>query len=189
MQISELRRELAPLCLMAEGTLRNLQQELYGVPELRAAGLKGRAGDVGDRGLLATTSSSALLLLTAMLGKDRNTIGERVLRLWKARSMTLPGHALDRCKALGPLLTLLLTRADIRARVDFLEVNHAVPDFLVMFKDGARLFYAPYKTPAQWKRRIDAIPTLSSKSTLPAAALDKIAALIASGKAAEKNPE
>jgi hypothetical protein len=187
MRLSERRSELAPLLGTTDQALYQRQKQLYNVPVLRAAGMVGHRGP--DAGPEASSVTVAILILAAMAGESRTTIGQRTGRLWQAPCMTPPGHALDQYTTLGPLLTLLLERADIRSQLDYLEVNHAIPDFLVMFKDGSRLFYAPYSSSTEWKRRTDAVPPLSRKSTLWAATLDKVAALIAADEAAEKNAQ
>jgi hypothetical protein len=182
MQISELRRELAPLCLMTEQSLRHLQTGLYGVAEFRATGLKGRAGDIGNRGLLATNSSSALVILAGMCGKDRETIGARVLKLWEARPISRTGNLLERNRTLGACLTMILARADVREHVNYIELDRDVPDMTVVLdKGGSRVVFSPLK-PKQWTRRMEAIfarGTVSDVRRLPRTAFDKVAALIA----------
>jgi hypothetical protein len=188
MQMSELRREVAPLVGLTDGTLRILQQGLYGVAEFQAAGLKGRAGDVGDRGLLVTNSSSALVILAGMLGKDRETIGARVLQLWQAQSISRTGNPLERCKTLGAALTRFLARADVREHLDYIELDRDIPDMTVVLDKGSRVVFSPLK-PKQWTRRMEAMfarGTVTDVRRLPRTTFDKVAALIAADQEAER---
>ena len=190
MQISEVRREIASNFGMTEGSLRNLQQGLYGVAEFQATGLKGRAGDIGDRGLLATNSSSALLILAGMCGKDRETIGARVLELWKARPISRTGNLLERNSTLGACLTMILARAAVREHVNYIELDRDIPDMTVVLdRGGSRVVFSPLK-PKQWSQRMEAIfarGTVSDVRRLPRTAFDKVAALISADLEAEKN--
>jgi hypothetical protein len=185
MQLAQLRAEIAPLFGMSDDTLRIRQQSLYREPALREVGMTGRRTELRDRALTATAATSALLVLTAMLGKTRETtIGPAVVRLWKARCVTPTGNPLERCETLGALLTLLLQGADVRARLSYFELDQDIPHFTFVFNRGSRLVYAPF-TPDQWKRQFDAAfaaGELAHISRLPTATLDKVAALIAAGE-------
>lgn len=161
MQISGLRREIAPVFEMTPESFRQLQRR---VPDL-----------MPDK--LATNASSALLILVGMLGGDRETIGDRAARMWRARCVR-PFDDVPSPRTLGLALTLLLQRAELRADLDYLELNHDIPDFLLMFKNQSRLFYAPYSA-ANWQRRVDTVTTLTRTSKLRVTTLDKVAALIA----------
>jgi hypothetical protein len=185
MQLSSLRAEIAALFLTTDVALYERQKQLRAVPALRDAGMIGHGGR--DAGPPATPATAAILMLAAMLGQNRHTIGERTGRMWQARCVR-PFDDMPTPKTLGALLTLLLQRADLRADLDYLELNHNIPDFLLMFKNQSRLFYAPYKRD-EWKRRVDRVAALTHISKLPATALDKIAVLIATDRAADKNPQ
>jgi hypothetical protein len=216
MQLSTLRAEIAPLFDTSDVALYERQKHLRAVPVLRNAGLAGHSGR--DCGPPATAATAAILLLAAMLGQNRYTIGERTGRLWEARCVTPTGNPVERCKTAGALLTLLLQRADIRARLIFCELDHDIPHLKFVFGDPAILtsdrpmslvewqqhidgavaagvlaatFYAPFRA-VEWKRRFDAAFTagkMAHISRLPASTLDKVAALIAADQEAERNPQ
>ncbi len=208
MQLAQLRAEIAPLFGVSDDVLRVRQQMLYREPELRKLGMTGRRTALRDRALVATAASSALLIVAAMLGKNRETIGSAVVSMWRARCVTPTGNPLEECRTVGALLTLLLQRADVRGRLVFFELDHDIPHLSLVFGDHAimvsdrplsvgewqrridsaveagtlsRTFYAPYR-PEVWKRRVDAAfaaGEVAHISRLPAGTLDKVAALIA----------
>jgi hypothetical protein len=205
MQLAQLRREIASLFDTTDDGLRVKQQMLYRVPKLRDAGMKGRAGAKGDSGLIATHSASALLMLTAMLGYNRDKIVPAVTRLWESGCVTPTGNPIEGAETLGAVLTLLLQRSDVRGRLIHFELDRDIPhvsfvfggrdilyeahapddwqpriDRAVAAGELARTFYAPY-SPAEWKRRVDRAfraGQMAHISRLPATTFDKVAALI-----------
>lgn len=184
MQLAQLRAEIAPLFGMTEDNLRVRQQSLYREPALRKLGMTGRGTELRDRALTATAASSALLMLTAMLGMTRETIGPAVVRLWEAPPVTRSGNPVERCALLGAALTLLLQRPDVRSRLADIavELNHDVPDLTLVWNRGSRVTFAPFDGPRAWRRRILEIAEtgrLDRVSRLPRTTFDKVAALIA----------
>lgn len=181
MRISEVRRELAPLVNMTEDNLRVRTDALYKQSQLHAI-LPGRRAVGSDReGLLATAGATALVTLTAMLGKTRETIGPEVVRLWEATCAT--GNPLEKCETAGALLITLLKDSRVRRRLKYFEVDHDIPHLAFEFKRGLRLVYSPY-APGEWQRRMDdaeARGDLAHISRLPTATLDKVARLIEEG--------
>jgi hypothetical protein len=210
MQLAGVRAEIASASGIRDDTLRVRQQMLYRVPKFRAAGMTGRTG-VGDSGLRATPSASALLVLTAMLGYSRDKIVPAVVQMWEARCVTPTGNPIEKCKTLGAALTLLLERADVRGRLIYFELDRDIPQFSFVFGPSdilhewlpsdewqhriergvaagelSRTFYAPY-SPIEWKRRVDhafRAGKMAHISRLPTATLDKVAALIEQDDAA-----
>ena len=83
--VSELARTVGPLCDMTPDALRLRPQRLYAVPELVKLGMIGRHTAHTDSAFAANATTAGMLTLTAMLAGPPKTIGERVLRLWRAR--------------------------------------------------------------------------------------------------------
>jgi hypothetical protein len=180
MQLAELRARIAPLFGMTDDNLRLRQQSLYREPALRSEGMTGRGTELRDRAHTATAVTSALLVLTGLLGKTRETIGRAVVEMWLAPPVTKTGNPLERCELAGAALGLLLQRADIRKRLSDVELNHDVPQLLLRFDRGSEVVYAPY-APEEWKRRVEDIKRegkMTRVSHIPVAALDKVAELI-----------
>lgn len=207
MQLAQLRAEIAPLFGVSDDLLRIRQQSLYREPPLRKLGMTGRGTELRDRANTATIASGALLLLAAMFGGTKESIGPTVAKLWQSRLVTKTGNPLENCKTAGTLLTLLLKRADIRDRLLFCEIDRGVPHLTFAFGPAAwlvsdkpltatewqqriddavkvgelsRTFYAPY-TPKQWERRMAQALERGEMAfvyRLPATTLHKVAALI-----------
>ena len=169
-KISEVRREIAPLLGMTDGSLRQLQDPLW----------REMKDQVADIGLLATTTSTALLILCALSGRDRGTVGKRVLRLWQAPPVDKEGpQPLRGCKTLGDALTLILASADLRARLDHVELAHEFPAVTLSWSATSFVAFSPYPTRTEWRRRVQDAPKLIHTTKLFRATFDKIAALIA----------
>jgi hypothetical protein len=187
MRISEIRREVAPLVGMTPDNLRVRTDAIYRQRSLRAI-LPGRRATGSDReGLRATAGASALVVLTAMLGGTRETIGPAVARLWEAELVSRTGNPLEKCEIAGALLTLLLESSDVRSQLVFFEADHVIPHLAFECHDSSRIVYAPY-TPVQWKERVDgafARGEMAHITRLPVSTLHKVARLIEEETASE----
>ena len=126
MQLSELARTVGPLCDMTPDALRVRQQRLYAVPELVKLGMIGRHTAHTDSALAANATTAGMLTLTAMLAGPPETIGERVLRLWRARYIendvgrTCP---VTKAATFGDAVKRVLARPEFGARLDFIELG------------------------------------------------------------------
>jgi hypothetical protein len=181
MRLAEMRSKVAPLLGTSDDNLRIRQQELYKQPQLRNVRPGRRAAGSDTEGLRATAASSALVLLTAVLGYSKDKIGRAVVRFWEAPVVTRTGNPLEECKISGALLTLLLERADIRGELAYFEIDHDIPHIAFVFNLGSRLVYAPYK-PREWERRVKEAEKqgeVAHLTRLPVATLHKVADLIA----------
>lgn len=180
MQLSEMCAQIAPWFDTTPQGLRVRQQELYKVPKLRAAGMTGRKG-LTKEALVATIPTTALLVLTAMLGHNKDKIAPAVTRMWGARCTTPGAHPLNGCETFGAALIALLERKQLRARLDTIDI---------MIKyEVASLWWRDYPEPSrfhphnrkEWEHlqrnaRMDDNPVRINR--VPAATLDKVAALI-----------
>ena len=179
MRLAQLRSKIAPLLSITDDNLRVRQQMLYQQPTLRAV-LPGRAA-AGDReGLLATAGATGLVLLAAMLGKTRDSIGPAVVQLWEAPCVsTGKVRVMADIKLCGAGLMLLLQNAELRSRLDCLELNQDTPELVFIWSDGRRSIFAPF-TPKEWRRRVAEVKKtgLSHIVRLPANSVDKIADLL-----------
>jgi hypothetical protein len=179
-RIPELRREIAESFHMTEQSLRQLQTQ---VP-----GLTGRHGE----GLSATVEASALLVLTAMLGRDRNTIGERVMALWAAAPVKQEPNPLRSCKTLGEALTALFAQSRARVALDEVVVDRDFPYVMLRWRTPvARAVYAPYSR-RQYALKMDEREARGASDVwrvLRRTSFDKVANLIGADREAEQNPQ
>lgn len=136
----------------------------------------------------AESGATGLIVVNSMLGYDRDDIRPVARQLWEAPPQTRNGHPLERCASLGAALMLILERPDVRARLDFIELDPAVPEITLVWDLGSRVTFAPFGTPRFYRRRIANVAGELDRGRrrLPASSLDKIAALMEPGEGAEE---
>jgi hypothetical protein len=181
MQVAEIRRKaIAPMFDLSDEYLRKQQDELLRQPSLRQYFPGRRAAGSDREGLLATASATALLVLTAMTGKSRETVGGEVVRLWEA-PLVDAGRVrwASRLEICGAGLMLLLSDAKVRSRLEALALNQDIPEVVFVWDDGRRTTFAPFE-PKEWRRHKDANEAKPQHIVqLPGKSVAKIAALIA----------
>ena len=126
------------------------------------------------------SGATALVTLNSMLGYDRADIRPMARALWAAPPVTRNGDPLERCASLGAALTLILERPDVRSRLDYVEVDTAVPEVSLIWDLGSRLTFAPFATPRLYRRQVAKVADKLGygRRQLPVSSLDKIAALM-----------
>ena len=136
----------------------------------------------------AESGATGLIVVNSMLGYDRDNIRPVAHQLWEAPPQTRNGHPLERCASLGAALMLILERPDVRARLDFIELDPAVPEITLVWDLGSRVTFAPFGTPRFYRQRIANVAGELDRGRrrLPASSLDKIAALMEPGEGAEE---
>lgn len=128
----------------------------------------------------AESGATALVTLNAMLGYDRDDIRPMARQLWAAPPMTRHGHPLERCANLCAAMMLILERDDVRARLDFVELDPAVPEVVLVWDHGSRVTFAPFVTPRAYRQRVAHVADKLGfrRCRLPATSLDEIAAML-----------
>ena len=128
----------------------------------------------------ADSGATALVTLNSMLGHDRDDIVPLARQLWAAPPMTRHGHPLERCASLGAAMMLIIERSDVRARLDFIELDPAVPEVTLIWDHGSRVTFAPFGTPRLYRRRVANVADKLGyrRRQLPASSLDRIAVLM-----------
>jgi hypothetical protein len=130
-----------------------------------------------------------LVTLNSMLGADRDHIRPLARQLWSAPPQTRRGHPLERCASLGAALMLILERDDVRARLDYVELDPAVPEVSLVWDHGSRVTFGPFATPRLYRRRVANVADKLGygRRQLPASSLDEIAAMMEPDEGAEEN--
>ena len=186
LRISDVRKIVAPAFHMSEDNLRVRTDQLYRQPVLGKI-LPGRRGGGGDReGLRATSAASALVLVTAMLGKRRETIGPAVMRMWLAKYAGDGRRcAVTGATTFGQVLIALLDRPELRPRLDSVDLMIEFDIVSVHWHDAPPSRFHPH-SPKEWRKvqeRARARDDGAIRITqLPGPTLEKIAQLIAAGE-------
>lgn len=186
MPFADFRGEAAVSLGQTDGTLKAYQQAMQRNPELRGIGMRQNTGQTKRRRgppppWDVTYISSALLVLAAMCGQDRDTIDQRVLALWHSPPVSRTGNPLEKCESLGVCLTLILRRADIRARLGYCQLDRTVPEFMFVFDRGSQLIFAPFASTHEYRQRVIELAgtePLAKIFRLPAISLTKVSALV-----------
>jgi hypothetical protein len=176
MQISEVRCVIAPEVKLTEEGLRKLQDPVW-----RQAA----------PGPLATASSSALLILAGMLGGDRLTIGDRVLRLWGAEHQFTGPCPVTKATTLGAAIAAVLEEPRIRGRLQWLQIDPTNEAATLEWNGGRRSVFHPHD-PAEWRRRVANLRSRTGAipiKRLPGGSFDKIAAKYEEMVRAEANQQ
>ena len=179
MQLSELRREIAPLLETTDSALRVRQQALYQIAALQHAGMRGWRGG-GESGITATTASAALLVLTGMLAGVPTTIGKRVLRLWRAHHQFAGPCEVTGARILGDALVTVLEDPQIRVQLQWFDIDPRAEVGMLYWTDReAPSVFHPHND-REWARRIRkaraSAGTMITLKRLPVGGFNKIAA-------------
>jgi hypothetical protein len=185
MQLTDVRATVANLGRTTPEALHARQKELYREPALRADGLVGHRGR--DSGPPATAKTTGMLVIAAMLGDNRFTIGRRVTRLWLAQ-FEKPGFPcpVTQQNTLGGAVAVILERPDLCVKLDYIEIAHEYEAVSLAWRAWGRRRRPPSvfhpHDPAEWEQRRQEARThgdeLTHLTRLPGISMLKISNLL-----------